>query len=82
MVYKEEDIAKVIVNYFQNLFTATEGDRVDTVHFALTPVITEETNQKLIEIPSAMEIRETLFSIHADKAPGPGGFSASFYRSN
>ncbi|KAF8088754.1 hypothetical protein N665_0530s0009 [Sinapis alba] len=82
MVFKEEDIAKVIVGYFKDLFTAKEGDREDTVNSALRPVISEETNLKLIEIPSAVEIREAIFSIHADKAPGPDGFSASFYQSS
>lgn len=82
MVFKEEDIAKVIVSYFDGLFTSTEGDRADTVNLALRPVISEEVNEKLIEIPSALEIREALFAIHADKAPGPDGFSASFYHSN
>ena len=82
MVYKEGDIAKVIVSYFNSLFTSTEGERIDTVNFALKPIISEETNQKLIVIPSALEIREAIFSIHADKAPGPDGFSASFYHSN
>lgn len=82
MVYKEGDIAKVIVSYFNSLFTSTEGERIDTVNFSLKPIISEETNQKLIAIPSALEIQEALFSIHADKAPGPDGFSASFYHSN
>lgn len=82
MVLKEEDIAKVIVSYFDGLFTSTEEDRADTVNLALRPVISEEVNEKLIEIPSALEIREALFAIHADKAPGPDGFSASFYHSN
>ena len=82
MVFKEEDIAKVIVSYFDGLFTSTEEDRADTVNLALRPVISEEVNKKLIEIPSALEIREALFAIHADKAPGPDGFSASFYHSN
>lgn len=37
------------------------------------------TNERLIEIPSPTEIRETLFEIHPDKAPGPDGFSAAFF---
>lgn len=32
--------------------------------------------------PSPEEIKHACFSIHADKAPGPDGFSASFFQSN
>ena len=55
-VYKEEDIAKVIVSYFNGLFTSTEGNRTVTVNFALKPLITDEMNAKLIEISSTLEI--------------------------
>lgn len=47
----------------------------------LTPLLTPEKNKKLIEPPSALEIREALFSINPDKAPRPDRFSASFYQS-
>lgn len=36
----------------------------------------------LIKYPTAVEIREATFVIHADKAPGPDGFSASFFQAN
>ncbi|KAG7558509.1 Reverse transcriptase domain [Arabidopsis thaliana x Arabidopsis arenosa] len=52
------------------------------VQEALLPCISEDTNYKLIAIPSAEEIKVACFSIHPDKAPGPDGFSASFYQSN
>lgn len=36
----------------------------------------------IFQIPQAKEIKEATFSIHADKALGPDGFSASFFHSN
>lgn len=41
-----------------------------------------EINTTLTVIPSNEEIRDALFSIHPDKAPGPDGFSACFFQSN
>lgn len=83
-VYKEEEIAKVIVQYFDTMFTSTpaRGDSAATVQHALQPLITDEDNAKLIEIPSAEEIRDAVFSIHAEKAPGPDGFSAGFFHTH
>ena len=82
MVYKEEDITKVIVEYYHTLFTSVVGERRDTVTHALQRMVTEDDNNKLTSRPSAQEIRDAVFSIHADKVPGPDGFSASFFHSN
>ncbi|KAG7536796.1 Endonuclease/exonuclease/phosphatase superfamily [Arabidopsis suecica] len=83
--YEEDKILGVIVDYYQQLFTkqdSNERDRKETIQEAILPCITEEMNDKLITIPSANEIRLACFSIHADKAPGPDWFSASFFQTN
>lgn len=64
------------------MFTSQQGRIIKIVEKALQPVILEETNSKLIIIPSPQEIKEAIFSIRADKAPGPYGFSAGFFQSN
>ena len=38
-------------------------------------------NVALTAIPTHQEIRDVVFSVNADKAPGPDGFSAGFYHS-
>lgn len=81
-VYEESKILMVISDYFQNLFTSEEGERQSTVHEAILPRITAETNETLISLPSPEEVRQACFSIHHEKAPGPDGFSASFFQSN
>lgn len=81
-MYQEELIGKVIVNYFQNLFSSMEGDREETVSYALSPMISADTKEQLTLIPTSIEVKQALFSIHADKAPRPDGFSAGFYHTN
>lgn len=76
---------QVIIDYFQNLFTSKSGmenQKRAIINLALQPVITDEVNQGLIKDPSPVEIKEALFAIHPDKAPGPDGFSASFFQTN
>ena len=80
--FEEEGILKVITEYFDLLFTSQDGERATTVHEAIRPCISPATNQTLISMPSEEEIKKACFDIHADKAPGPDGFSASFFESN
>lgn len=44
--------------------------------------MTDEDNIRLTAIPSAEEIREATFSINAEKAPRPDGFSAGFFHTH
>ena len=46
----------------------------------ISPVITDEDNMLLCAIPSADEIKQTLFSLGSDKSSGPDGMSALFYK--
>lgn len=82
MVHKEEEIVQVIDAYFQNLFATSPGERSETDRHALRPLVSDEDNTALIVVPSASEIREADFSINADKAPGPDGFSAGFFHTH
>lgn len=81
-VYEEKQISEVICKFYSTLFTASNMEEENTVDEALQPCVTQEQNEKLIGIPSFSEIKKATFAIHPDKAPGPDGFSASFFQSN
>lgn len=81
-VFGKEQIVTTINDYYQSIFTSLNSEPSDVVSKAIQPSISHATNEKLTYIPSAAEIKEALFSIHPDKAPGPDGFSASFFQSN
>lgn len=80
-VYENEQIVNVILQYFSQIFTSSNPPATEVVHKAITPCISPETNEALTALPSAQEVKEATFAIHPDKAPGPDGFSASFFQS-
>lgn len=84
-VYKEEEIAATIEAYYAKMFTSNACDpqmMAGIIEEAITPRLLEEQNEALTKLPSPQEIKETLFSIHPNKAPGPDGFSACFFQKN
>ena len=42
-------------------------------------MVSLEENRSLCACPSEEEIKDTVFSMDSDSAPGPDGFSAKFY---
>ena len=81
-VFEEKQIVEVISNYFQQIFNSSSPPTAAIVNRALTHCISTSTNEALTAIPSISEVKTTLFGIHPDKAPGPDGFSTSFFQSN
>lgn len=82
MVYKEGQISSVIVGYYKKLFTSVGREGLDIVEEALVPKIFAEENENFITVLNAIEIKDAIFSVNADKALGPDGFSASFFHTN
>ena len=81
-VFTEKEITATIVDYFTELFQSIPGERQSIVAQALSPKITEADNESLLSLPTAHEVHLALLAIHPDKAPGPDGFSASFFQAN
>lgn len=80
--FEEEQIAKVICQFYNQLFISSDYDGLHTIEEALSPCVSPEINEELIKDSTPSEIREAIFTIHPDKAPGPDGFSASFFQAN
>lgn len=84
-MYKEEDIAATIEKYFYKLFTpnvANSQHMKEVISESIPPRVSDAQNGELIKLPLAAEIKDALFSINPEKAPGPDGFSACFFQTN
>jgi hypothetical protein len=75
----QSDLCAVAMNYFDHLFKSNS-----TVHepvlSLIGPKITQDDNEKLLAPISKEELKEALFQMHPDKAPGPDGFNPTFYQ--
>ncbi|MCI28064.1 RNA-directed DNA polymerase (Reverse transcriptase), partial [Trifolium medium] len=46
----------------------------------VTPKVGQEENEKLVAPITKEEVKNALFQMHPDKAPGPDGFNPAFYQ--
>ena len=79
-VETEDGIEQVAVQYFGNLFeTSSPVDIGESIRY-ITETVTEEMNEALTAPVTDTEIRDAVFAINPDKAPGPDGMTSLFYQ--
>ncbi|PNX88188.1 hypothetical protein L195_g044290, partial [Trifolium pratense] len=74
-----EDIKGIAKDYFMNLFQQRNGERMPVIN-AVTSNISAEDNNDLTAPFSIAEFKDAVFSMEADKCPGPDGFNPGFYQ--
>lgn len=77
-----QEIANHVVSYFQNIFCTSPflQDQLLAAEF-IPNLIGENINDMLTILPSHEEIKQEVFSLNKDGAPGPNGFE-EFFLSN
>jgi hypothetical protein len=78
-VKSQPEICEVALKYFDQLFKANSSVH-DPILSLVAPKINDEDNEKLVAPITKEEVREALFQMHPDKAPGPDGFNPAFYQ--
>jgi len=74
-----DTIAQEGVKFFQTLLSADHCALDPALLEVIPSLVYEEDNRILIEIPSAAEVKRTVFSIPEDNAPGPDGLTGCFF---
>ena len=76
----DNGVEKVAVDYFEELFSTTSPSVFDDFLSDITPGIMPQMNQWLLRLATEEEVREALFMMHPEKAPGPDGMTALFFQ--
>ena len=75
----ESGVEKVAVDYFDGLFATTNPMEFDSFLDEIIPSISPQMNQILMRTETEEEVRQALFMMHPEKAPGPAGMTALFF---
>ncbi|PKU59156.1 putative mitochondrial protein [Dendrobium catenatum] len=74
------NIARELIEHFQTLFNATENFGNHSTSSPVGNMVPSSLTDSLVEPFSDMDIKAVVFAGKPDSAPGPDGFSFSFYQ--
>lgn len=72
-------IEELIVDYYAGLYSASQVEWMEVTE-CVTNFITAEQNLGLLKEVTGDEVKEALFQMHPDKAPGPDGMTPAFFQ--
>lgn len=75
----EQDIQGIDIDYFTELFTSSRAEGSLSSPDVVQCVMEEQNNQ-LIKPISSEEVKDAVFSMHPEKAPGYDGLNPAFYQ--
>ena len=79
-VFGNKEISKEALRYFSEIFTSSLQGNIQDSLGNINRVVSDECNAYLSRDVTAEEVRISVFSIGATRAPGPDGLTASFYQ--
>lgn len=71
---------EVALEYFSELFRSSNPRSYDPVFLSLISKVSDQMNLRLMRDVSVEEVREAMFSINPDSAPGPDGMIEIFFQ--
>ncbi|CAH9135062.1 unnamed protein product [Cuscuta epithymum] len=78
-----DQVATEFISFFKGLFgTSVDSQNFDPLVMASGPTIDATLANDLIRPVTDLEIRQALFDIGNEKAPGPDGYSSTFFKTN
>ncbi|XP_019199805.1 PREDICTED: uncharacterized protein LOC109193404 [Ipomoea nil] len=75
-----ELMRKNILDYFNNIFTSGNPGAGEEFFGKVEQQVSQAQNDSLLQPFTVEEVKDALFAMYPDKAPGPDGMNPSFYQ--
>lgn len=75
----DDEVQGIIVQYFSNIFSTSNPSGFTEVLSGVGRSVTQAMNNILTTDVTVEEIKLVVFQMEASKAPGPNGFTTSFF---
>ncbi|XP_026443582.1 uncharacterized protein LOC113343665 [Papaver somniferum] len=79
-VSEKDQVIQIILDHFTNQYTAPPTTIDETLFAEITPRLTPAQCDKLSAEVMIAEIKQALFSINSESAPGPDGYTSKFFK--
>ncbi|XP_019240885.1 PREDICTED: uncharacterized protein LOC109220870 [Nicotiana attenuata] len=77
---EEEDlIAEEAVNFYKDQFSERSIPTDFSILDHVPSMVTTEQNERLMELPTAQEVKKAVLGLNGESAGGPDGFTGAFY---
>ncbi|XP_019451836.1 PREDICTED: uncharacterized protein LOC109353936 [Lupinus angustifolius] len=77
----QDDIANHVLNYYTDLFGSTKYIAPnDLIQSVIPSIVSDDENLMITSVPSHKEIKDVVFGLNGDGAPGLDGFGGCFYQ--
>ncbi|XP_023634308.1 uncharacterized protein LOC111829455 [Capsella rubella] len=77
---EDKDIYGIATDYFNELFSTSNPSAFEEALGGIQTLISEEENRSLTQAVTEKEIKDALFMMNPEKAPGPDGMTALFFQ--
>lgn len=81
VIVGEDNIVEEAIKFFKQQFSKEDTVKDSKIMECIPKLITEEDNINLIAPTSLDELKDIVFSMSTQSAPGPNGISGKFYHS-
>ncbi|CAH9113234.1 unnamed protein product [Cuscuta europaea] len=80
VVTSNEGIGEAVISFFSHLYSLDPNIEADEILQHIPKIVSNEDNYMLMKLPESEEIKNAVWGLNQNGAPGPDGYNGKFFR--